>query len=136
MPTPQKPMAIKLPDINTLDREEAGRVSVRKPTIAGRNTARQAQPYRMKPLCNGWNPAIGDILYNDFKDITEVTKMARSRQLGLRLDEFIDSVERGWHELRSGLGEVVAENDDFFDSIRKELKTVEIKEKPAPCPRN
>ena len=85
--------------------------------------------------------------------------MARSRQLGLRLDEsdtmnlkriaqsegrteqdilreslrmyirstdeqraFIDSVERGWYELRSGLGEVVAENDDFFDSIRKELR--------------
>ncbi len=49
--------------------------------------------------------------------------MARSRQLGLRLDEFIDSVERGWYELRSGLGDVVAENDDFFDSIRKELRT-------------
>ena len=85
--------------------------------------------------------------------------MARSRQLGLRLDEndtlnlkriaqlegrteqdilrdslrmyvrsadeqkeFIDSVERGWYELRSGLGEVVAESDDFFDSIRKEIR--------------
>lgn len=35
--------------------------------------------------------------------------------------EFIDSVERGWYELRSGLGELVAENDDFFDSIRKEI---------------
>ena len=35
---------------------------------------------------------------------------------------FIDSVERGWYELRSGLGEVVAENDDFFDSIRKEIR--------------
>lgn len=36
--------------------------------------------------------------------------------------EFIDSVERGWYELRSGLGDVVAENDDFFDSIRKEIR--------------
>ena len=35
---------------------------------------------------------------------------------------FIDSVERGWYELRSGLGEHVAENDDFFNSIRKEMK--------------
>ena len=30
--------------------------------------------------------------------------------------EIIESVERGWYELRSGLGEVVAENDIFFDS--------------------
>jgi len=36
--------------------------------------------------------------------------------------EFIDSVERGWYELRSGLGESVAENDEFFDSIRKEIR--------------
>jgi len=36
--------------------------------------------------------------------------------------EFIDSVERGWYELRSGLGDVVAEDDTFFDSIRKELR--------------
>jgi hypothetical protein len=36
--------------------------------------------------------------------------------------EFIDSVERGWYELRSGLGEVVAENDDFFNAVRKELR--------------
>lgn len=36
--------------------------------------------------------------------------------------EFIDSVERGWYELSSGLGELVAENDDFFDSIRKEIR--------------
>lgn len=85
--------------------------------------------------------------------------MARTRQLGLRLDEndnldlkriaqregrteqdilrdslrmyvrnadeqkdFIDSVERGWYELRSGLGETVAENDLFFNSIRKEIR--------------
>ena len=85
--------------------------------------------------------------------------MAKSRQLGLRLDEnddmnlkriaqsegrteqdilrdslrmyvrsvdeqreFIDSVERGWYELRSDLGEVVAENDDFFTSISKEIR--------------
>ena len=36
--------------------------------------------------------------------------------------EFADSVERGWYELRSGLGSVVAEDDTFFDSIRKELR--------------
>lgn len=85
--------------------------------------------------------------------------MARTRQLGLRLDEddnlnlkkiaqlegrteqdilrdslrmyiqsaneqraFIDSVERGWYELRSGLGEVVAENDVFFNSVRSEIR--------------
>jgi len=85
--------------------------------------------------------------------------MAKTRQLGLRLDEndsrnikriaqregrseqdilrdslrmyvrsadeqqeFIDSVERGWYELRSGLGEFVAENDDFFNSVRNEIR--------------
>lgn len=36
--------------------------------------------------------------------------------------EFFESVERGWYELHSGLGSVVAENDTFFDSIRKELR--------------
>lgn len=36
--------------------------------------------------------------------------------------EFVDSVERGWYELRSGLGTVVAEGDTFFDSIRKALR--------------
>ena len=36
--------------------------------------------------------------------------------------EFIDSVERGWYELRSGLGELVAENDDFVASIRQEIR--------------
>ena len=35
--------------------------------------------------------------------------------------EFIGSVERGWHELRSGLGEFVTGNDEFIDSIRKDL---------------
>lgn len=36
--------------------------------------------------------------------------------------EFIDSVERGWYELRSGLGEIVTEDDDFFASIRNEFR--------------
>ena len=36
--------------------------------------------------------------------------------------EFIDSVERGWYELRSGLGEFVDENDDFFNYIRNEIR--------------
>jgi hypothetical protein len=85
--------------------------------------------------------------------------MARTRQLGLRLDEgdnvnlrriaqlegrteqdilrdslrmyvrnadeqreFIDSVDRGWYELRSGLGEIVTEKDGFFASVRKEIR--------------
>ena len=38
--------------------------------------------------------------------------------------EFFDSVERGWYELQSGLGTVVAEDDTFLDSIRKELRDV------------
>ena len=90
--------------------------------------------------------------------------MARTKQLGLRLDEndnlnlkrisqregrteqdilrdslrmyvrnsdeqkeFIDSVERGWYELRSGLGEIVSGKDDFFNSLRKEI----MNEKPT-----
>jgi hypothetical protein len=89
----------------------------------------------------------------------EVVIMARTRQLGLRLDEnddlnlkrisqregrteqdilrdslrmyvrnadeqkeFIDSVERGWYELRSGLGEIVSGEDDFFNTLRKEIR--------------
>ena len=99
------------------------------------------------------------MVYHGIIDIMEVIIMARTRQLGLRLDEndnlnlkriaqregrteqdilrdslrmyvrsadeqkeFIDSVERGWYELRSGLGEIVAEKDDFFNSVRKEIR--------------
>jgi hypothetical protein len=36
--------------------------------------------------------------------------------------EFVTSVERGWYELRSGLGDIVAENDDFFNSISAEIR--------------
>ncbi len=36
--------------------------------------------------------------------------------------DFFDSVERGWYELQSGVGSVVAEGDTFFESIRKELR--------------
>lgn len=35
---------------------------------------------------------------------------------------FFESVERGWYELHSGLGAVVAEVDTFFDFVRKELR--------------
>lgn len=38
--------------------------------------------------------------------------------------EFFDSVERGWYELQSGLGSVVAVDDTFFNSIRNELRDV------------
>jgi hypothetical protein len=85
--------------------------------------------------------------------------MAKSRQVGLRLDEvddtdlrrvalrerrseqeilrdslrlyvhttdeqndFIVSVERGWYELRSGLGEIVTDDDDFFESVRRDIR--------------
>lgn len=91
--------------------------------------------------------------------------MAKSRQMGLRLDEsdqadlkrlaaregrteqdilrdslrmyvrsadeqkaFMDSVERGWYELRSGLGEIVTDDDDFFESLKRDLRN----EKSAP----
>lgn len=36
--------------------------------------------------------------------------------------EFLESVERGWYELRSGLGEIVEENDTFFDSVSEEIR--------------
>lgn len=36
--------------------------------------------------------------------------------------DFFESVERGWYELHSGIGTVVAEDDTFFESIRKELR--------------
>lgn len=36
--------------------------------------------------------------------------------------EFIDSVERGWYELRFDLGTVVAEGDEFFGSLRIKLR--------------
>ena len=38
--------------------------------------------------------------------------------------EFFESVERGWYELHSGLGDLIAEDDAFFDSIRSELGNV------------
>lgn len=38
--------------------------------------------------------------------------------------EFFESVERGWYELHSGLGNLVTEDDAFFDSIRNELRNV------------
>ena len=40
--------------------------------------------------------------------------------------EFINSVERGWLELRSGLGEVVTETDTFFKSVRDEVCRVSV----------
>jgi hypothetical protein len=36
--------------------------------------------------------------------------------------EFFDSVERGWYELHSGLGTVVAEDDAFFNSVKEDLR--------------
>lgn len=59
--------------------------------------------------------------------------MAKNCQSELRFEEdevrdldgqqqFLDSVERGWYELRSGLGEVVAEDDSFFESVSREIR--------------
>ncbi len=36
--------------------------------------------------------------------------------------KFIESVERGWYELHSGLGEMVMENDNFFESVKQEIR--------------
>ncbi|MGE4545713.1 MAG: hypothetical protein AB7D06_16595 [Pedobacter sp.] len=33
-----------------------------------------------------------------------------------------ESVGQGWHELHSGEGEVVAEDDDFSESVRNEIR--------------
>ncbi len=35
---------------------------------------------------------------------------------------FLQSVECGWVELKSGLGEVVAEDDTFLEDLMKEIK--------------
>lgn len=35
---------------------------------------------------------------------------------------FIDSVERGWYELHSGLGEIVTDDDNFFESVGREIR--------------
>jgi hypothetical protein len=36
--------------------------------------------------------------------------------------KFLASVEQGWVEVRSGLGEVVSDDDDFFESLSKEIR--------------
>ena len=36
---------------------------------------------------------------------------------------FQTSVEQGWYELQSGLGEPVAEDDEFFASVRREIRS-------------
>ena len=37
--------------------------------------------------------------------------------------EFINSVERGWYELRSGLGESVTDDDEFFETVQREIRS-------------
>jgi predicted transcriptional regulator len=41
---------------------------------------------------------------------------------------FLSSVEQGWVEIHSGLGEIVGEDDNFFDLLKKEIR-----EKNAPA---
>jgi len=36
--------------------------------------------------------------------------------------KFVESVERGWYELRSGLGEPVMATDNFFESVKQEIR--------------
>jgi hypothetical protein len=36
---------------------------------------------------------------------------------------FLNSVEQGFYELRSGLGESVTGDDDFFESVRHEIRS-------------
>ncbi|MDO3376529.1 hypothetical protein [Geoalkalibacter halelectricus] len=35
---------------------------------------------------------------------------------------FLASVEQGWVEIRSGLGEIVDKKDDFFEVLSKEIR--------------
>ena len=37
--------------------------------------------------------------------------------------KFVESVERGWYEIHSGLGETVMEADNFFESVKQELRS-------------
>ena len=36
--------------------------------------------------------------------------------------DFLQSVERGWVELKSGLGEIVTEDDTFLEDLMKEVE--------------
>lgn len=36
---------------------------------------------------------------------------------------FLNSVEKGWVELRSGLGEVVSEDDSFLSEVMEEIRS-------------
>ncbi len=36
--------------------------------------------------------------------------------------QFVESVERGWYELHSGVGEAVTATDNFFESVKQELR--------------
>lgn len=36
--------------------------------------------------------------------------------------KFLASVEQGWVEIHSGLGEVVSDDDDFFAALSKEIR--------------
>jgi len=40
-------------------------------------------------------------------------------------EAFLRSVERGWCEIQAGLGEVVEDDDDFFDTVKRELRDEE-----------
>ena len=37
-------------------------------------------------------------------------------------EAFLRSAERGWCEIQAGLGEIVQEGDDFFDTVKRELR--------------
>ena len=39
------------------------------------------------------------------------------------LQDLKSSVERGWKELHSGLGKKENEHDDFFESLKRDIRT-------------
>ncbi|MEA3543850.1 MAG: hypothetical protein U9R69_01365 [Thermodesulfobacteriota bacterium] len=37
--------------------------------------------------------------------------------------KFSESIERGWYELHAGLGETIPATDDFFETVKQELRS-------------
>ena len=72
---------------------------------------------------------------DDEKDLQRIAQLeGRSEQDVLRdslhmyvrmVDErrkFLRSVEQGWVEIHSGLGTTITDDDDFFESLRRDLR--------------
>ncbi|MGE4543714.1 MAG: hypothetical protein AB7D06_06375 [Pedobacter sp.] len=67
----------------------------------------------------------------DFKTIQEMEDVKAERSepiddlLEMIEEDKNESVGRGWEELHSGQGKVVAEDDDFFEAVRQDLRLPE-----------